>query len=137
MSEENKAIVRRIVQEIWNGGNLDLADELITPDYVDNVAGSGSPVGPEGFKDAVSGVRDAFPDFTITIKDMISEGDKVALVWTFIGTHKGELMGIAPTEKLIEFDGIYLYRFKDGKLVERSGKRDMFKLMSQLGAIPE
>jgi steroid delta-isomerase-like uncharacterized protein len=137
MSEENKAIVRRIVQEIWNGGNLDLADELITPDYVDNVAGSGSPVGPEGFKDAVSGVRDAFPDFTITINDMISEGDKVALVWTFIGTHKGELMGIAPTEKLIEFDGIYLYRFKDGKLVERSGKRDMFKLMSQLGAIPE
>ena len=137
MSEENKAIVRRIVQEIWNGGNLDLADELITPDYVDNVAGSGSPVGPEGFKDAVSGVRDAFPDFTITINDMISEGDKVALVWTFIGTHKGELMGIAPTEKLIEFDGIYLYRFKDGKLVERSGKRDMFKLMSQLGAIPK
>ncbi len=137
MSEENKAIVRRIVQEIWNGGNLDLADELITPDYVDNVAGSGSPVGPEGFKDAVNGVRDAFPEFTITINDMISEGDKVALVWTFIGTHKGELMGIAPTEKLIEFDGIYLYRFKDGKLVERSGKRDMFKLMSQLGAIPE
>lgn len=137
MSEENKAIVRRIVQEIWNGGNLDLADELITPDYVDNVSGSGSPVGPEGFKDAVSGVREAFPDFTITINDMISEGDKVALVWTFIGTHKGELMGIAPTEKLIEFDGIYLYRFKDGKLVERSGKRDMFKLMSQLGAIPE
>jgi predicted ester cyclase len=68
---------------------------------------------------------------------MISEGDKVALVWTFIGTHKGELMGIAPTEKLIEFDGIYLYRFKDGKLLERSGNRNMFKLLSQLGAIPE
>lgn len=137
MSEENKAIVRRIVQEIWNAGNLDLADKLVSPDYVDNVAGSGSAVGPDGFKDAVNGVRAAFPDFAITINDMISEGDKVALVWTFIGTHKGELMGIAPTEKLIEFDGIYLYRFKDGKLVERSGKRDMFKLMSQLGAIPE
>ncbi len=137
MSEEYKAIVKRIVQEIWNGGNLDLADELISPDYVDIVAGSGTPVGPEGFKDAVNSVRDAFPDFVITINDMISEGDKVALVWTFIGTHKGELMGIAPTEKLIEFDGIYLYRFKDGKLVERSGNRNMFKLLSQLGAIPE
>jgi steroid delta-isomerase-like uncharacterized protein len=137
MSEENKAIVKRIVQEIWNGGNLDLADELISPDYVDNVAGSGTPVGPEGFKGAVNGVRDAFPDFVITINDMISEGDKVALVWTFIGTHKGELMGIEPTEKLIEFDGIYLYRFKDGKLVERSGNRNMFKLLRQLGAIPE
>ncbi len=137
MSEENKATVKRIVQEIWNGRNLDLADEPISPDYVDIVAGSGTPVGPEGFKDAVNSVRDAFPDFVITINDMISEGDKVALVWTFIGTHKGELMGIAPTEKLIEFDGIYLYRFKDGKLVERSGNRNMFKLLSQLGAIPE
>jgi steroid delta-isomerase-like uncharacterized protein len=137
MSEENKAIVQRIVQEIWNGGNLDLADELISPDYVDSVAGSDTPVGPEGFKDAVNGVRDAFPDFAITINDMISEGDKVALVWTFIGTHQGELMGIAPTDKLIEFDGIYLYRFNDGKLVERSGIRDMFKLMGQLGASTE
>jgi steroid delta-isomerase-like uncharacterized protein len=94
-------------------------------------------VGPEGFKDAVNGVRDAFPDFAITINDMISEDDKVAMVWTFIGTHKGELMGIAPTEKLIEFDGIYLYRFKDGKLVERSGNRDTSKLLSQLGAVPQ
>jgi steroid delta-isomerase-like uncharacterized protein len=137
MSEENKAIVKRIVQEIWNGGNLDLADELIAPDYIDNVSGDGSAVGPNGFKEAVSGVRDAFPDFAITINDMISEDDKVVLVWNFIGTHKGELMGIAPTDKLIEFDGIYLYRFKDGKLVERSGKRDMLKLMSQLGASPQ
>ncbi len=137
MSEENKAIVKRIVHEIWNAGNLDLADELSAPDYTDNVSGSGSPVGPNGFKEAVSGVRDAFPDFALTINDMISEDDKVVLVWTFIGTHKGELMGIAPTDKLIEFDGIYLYRFKDGKLVERSGKRDMFKLMSQLGASPQ
>jgi steroid delta-isomerase-like uncharacterized protein len=137
MSEENKAIVKRIVQEIWNGGNLDLADELIAPDYIDNVSGDGSAVGPNGFKEAVSGVRDAFPDFAITINDMISEDDKVVLVWNFIGTHKGELMSIAPTDKLIEFDGIYLYRFKDGKLVERSGKRDMFKLMSQLGASPQ
>ena len=137
MSKENKAIVKRIVQEIWNGGNLDLADELIAPDYTDTVSGDGSPVGPNGFKEAVSGVRDAFPDFVLTINDMISEDDKVVLVWTFIGTHKGELMGIEPTEKLIEFDGIYLYRFKDGKLVERSGNRNMFKLLSQLGAIPE
>ncbi|GAG28059.1 unnamed protein product, partial [marine sediment metagenome] len=52
MSEENKAIVKRIVQEIWNGGNLDLADELIAPDYVDNVSGTGSQVGPNGLKEA-------------------------------------------------------------------------------------
>jgi steroid delta-isomerase-like uncharacterized protein len=136
MSEKSKALATRIVQEIWNEGNLELADEIIAPYYADKVAGDGSPVGPDGFKQAVAGIRPAFPDFSITIDDMISEDDKVALVWTFKGTHKGELMGIAPTDKKVEFDGIYLYKFKEGKLVERSGKRDMFSLMKQLGVIP-
>ena len=75
MSKENKAIAKRIVQEIWNEGNLELADEIIAPDYADNVAGDGSPVGPDGFKQAVAGIRSAFPDFHITIDDMISEDD--------------------------------------------------------------
>ncbi|MBT8349929.1 MAG: ester cyclase [Deltaproteobacteria bacterium] len=135
MSEESKVLATRIVQEIWNEGNLDLADEIIAPDYADNVAGDGSPVGPDGFKKSVAGIKSAFPDFSITIDDMISEKDKVALLWTFKGTHKGELMGIAPTDKNVEFDGVYLYKFADGKLVERSGKRDMFSLMKQLGVI--
>lgn len=137
MSEENKAIAKRIVQEIWNEGNLELADEIIAPDQADKVSGDGSPVGPDGFKQAVAGIRSAFPDFCISIDDMISEDDKVALVWTFKGTHNGELMGIAPTNREVEFDGIYMYKLKDGKLVERSGKRDMFNLMIQLGVIPE
>ena len=136
MSKENKVIAKRIVQEIWNEGNLELADEIIDADYADYVAGDGSPVGPDGFKQAVSGIRAAFPEFNITIDDMISEDDKVALVWTFKGTHKGELMGIAPTDKKVVFDGVYLYKFREGKLVERSGKRDMFNLMKQLGVIP-
>ena len=126
MSEESKVLATRIVQEIWNEGNLELVDEIIAPDYADKVAGDGSPVGPDGFKQAVAGIKFAFPDFSITIDDRISEDDKVALVWTFKGTHKGELMGIAPTDKKVEFDGVYLYKFKEGKLVERSGKRDMF-----------
>ena len=136
MSEEIKILAKRIVQEIWNEGNLELADEIIAPNYADKVAGDGSPVGPDGFKQAVAGIKSAFPDFNITIDDMISEDDKVALVWTFKGTHKGELMGIAPTDKKVEFGGVYLYKFKDGKLLERSGKRDMFNLMKQLGVIP-
>ena len=137
MSVENKAIVKRIVQEIWNERNLELADELIAPDYADNVSGDGVPVGPEGYKDTVDGVRLSFPDFEITIDDMIAENDKVVLVWTFRGTHLGPMMGIPPTKNQIKFNGIYIDRFKEGKLVERSGQRDMFKLMSQLGAIPK
>jgi len=135
MSKESKALATRIVEEIRNEGNLELADEIIAPEYADKVAGDGSPVGPDGFKKAVSGIKSAFPDFSIAIDDMISEDDKVALLWTFKGTHQGELMGIAPTDKKVEFDGVYLYKFKDGKLVERTGKRDMFSLMKQLGVI--
>ncbi len=137
MSEESKVLAKRIIQEIWNEGKMDLADEIIGQDYADSVVGDGSPVGPEGFKQAVNGIRSDFPDFDITIDDMISEEDKVAVRWTFRGTHKGELMGIAPTNKQVEFDGVYMYRFTDGKLVERSGKRDMFSLMKRLGVIPK
>ena len=133
MSKENKALAKRIVQEIWNKGNLEFADEIVAPNYADNVAGDGSPIGPDGFKQAVVGIRSAFPDIYITIDDMISEDDKVALIWTFTGTHKGELMGIEPTDKKVKVSGMYLYKFKDGKLVERSGTRDMFSLMKQVG----
>ena len=69
MSEESKVLAKRIVQEIWNEGNLDLADEIIAPDYADNVAGDGSPVGPDGFKQAVAGIKSAFPDFAIEPPD--------------------------------------------------------------------
>jgi len=79
--------------------------------------------------------RTAFPDLNLTIDDQIGEGDKVAVLWMAHGTHKSELMGIAPTGRQVTVTGMYMYRFACGKLVERSGARDMLGLM-QLGAIP-
>ena len=137
MSEEhNKAVIRRLFEEVWNHGDLAVADEIVDANMIDHVTRPGNPMGLEGFKQNVTMHRSAFPDLEITSDDQIAEVDKVAVLWTARGTHMGELMGIAPTGKPIEVRGLYLYRLAGGKLVERAGARDMLGLMQQIGAIP-
>ena len=137
MSErENKAIIRRLLEEVWSHGDLAAADEIVDANMVDHVTRPGDPIGLEGLKQSVTMFRIAFPDLEITSDDQIAEGDKVAVLWTARGTHLGELMGIAPTGSRIEVRGMYLYRLANGKLVERAGARDMLALMQQIGAIP-
>src|SRR5215207_10454783 len=96
-TEENKVLARRVLEEIFNKGNLDAADELLAPDFVDHDPSMPEDVrGPEGFKEYVSAYRSAFPDLHVQIEDQIAEGDKVTTRWTGTGTHEGELAGIAP-----------------------------------------
>jgi len=80
-TEENKAVIRRVIEEVWNKGNLAVADEVIANNYVFDAAGQEFK-GPEGLKQAVTIYRTAFPDFHITIDDMVAEGDKVASRFT-------------------------------------------------------
>jgi steroid delta-isomerase-like uncharacterized protein len=138
MSEEerNQTIIRRLFEEIWNSGDLAVANEIVDTNMVDHVTRPGNPIGSEGFKQSVNMFRSAFPDLEITNDDQIAAGDKVAVLWTARGTHLGELMGIAPTGKRIEVRGMYMYRLAGGKLVERAGARDMLGLLQQIGAIP-
>ena len=95
MSEENKALARRYLEEVWDKGNVALIDELFTTDFVRHgpPAVEGEVRGPEGFKGLVSTYHAGFPDFQVTIDDMIAEGDRVVSRWTVRGTHQGELMG--------------------------------------------
>ena len=98
MSEEqNKAVIRRLLEEVWSNGDLAVADEIVDANMVDHVTRPGNPMGLEGFKQNVTMHRNAFPDLELTSDDQISAGDKVAVLWTARGTHMGELMGIAPT----------------------------------------
>ena len=94
MSDENKAIARRIFDEIWNQGKLDVADEIYADNYVTHGHAVELPSGPAGFKKLVSIFRTAFPDIQFTIEDLIAEGDKVVTRWKNHGTHKGDLMGV-------------------------------------------
>ena len=138
MSEQNKALARRALEEIWNQGKLTVINELTAPNatfHDPNVPG-GKFTGPEGLKQFVQIYRGAFPDVRLTINDQIAEGDKVVTRWTATGTHKGQLMAIAPTNKYATVTGVDIDRYQDGKVVEAWASYDMFGLLQQLGVVP-
>ncbi len=136
ITEANKAIVRRGLEELYNRGNLDLADEIFAPEYVWHNVGGPDVHGSEGMKQHVALVRNAFPDIHITADDMIAEGAKVVTRWTIVATHKGEFVGIPPTDVKVTFTGILISRIADGKIVEDWENSDVLGLMQQLGVIP-
>jgi steroid delta-isomerase-like uncharacterized protein len=133
---QNKESVRRDYEEIWNEGRLEVADETIAVDYVNHDPVSGDIFGIEAYKEFVSYFRTAMPDLHFTIEDMIAADNKVVVLFTVRGTQKGELMGIAPTNKQVTITGIGIERMIDGKSVETWGQWDALGLMKQLGAIP-
>jgi predicted ester cyclase len=136
-TEQNKALVRRLMEEVFDRGNISLIDELFAPDFVEHEElPPGIPAGSEGVKQMSTMFRSAFPDFKATIDDMIAEGDKVVVRGTWSGTHKGEFMGIAPTGKRVSFGVIDIVRIAGGKFVEHWGQMDNMGLMQQLGLIP-
>ncbi len=134
-TEENKALSRRLIEEVWNQGNLAVIDELTAPNYVDH--DPTRPIhGPEGMKQFVSMYLTAYPDTHFTIEDQIAEGDRVVTRWTARGTHKGPLMGIPPTGKQVTVAGISIDRVVNGKLVEDWSSYDALGMMQQLGVVP-
>ncbi|MBA7605032.1 Aklanonic acid methyl ester cyclase DnrD [subsurface metagenome] len=135
-AEENKAVLHRLAEEIFNKGNISVVDEIIAPDYVFHGPVGMEYKGPEGFKQMVTMYRNAFPDLHMTVEDMVAEGDKVAQRITIRGTHKGELMGIAPTGKQVTDTGIIIVRFAGGKEVEAWGITDLLGMMQQMGVAP-
>ncbi len=133
-TELNKATERRVLDEI-NRGNLAVIDEVFAPEYVYHVAGM-PPRGREAFKESVKMLYAAFPDFHLQVEEMIAEGDKVATRWRYSGTHKGDFMGIPSTGNRVEFEGIVIARFKDGKEVEAFEVGDLLSMFQQLSVIP-
>ena len=134
--EQNKAIYRRFLQEVFNEGRLDKL-ELLSPSYVFHDAPPGTPKGPEAIKQVVTMFRGAFPDLKITIEEMVAEGDKVCARATTRGTHQGPIFGIPATEKAVTMTGLTMVTITDGRLVESWVKNDVMGLMKQLGAGPQ
>lgn len=138
MSEQNKAISRRVVEEAFNEAKLDVIDELIAPDFVNH--DPADPVdarGPEGMKEFVRTYRSAFPDIRVTIEDQIAEGDKVVSRWTGRGTQQGELMGMPASGKQATVSGISIDRIEGGKIIESWNNWDTLGMLQQLGVVPE
>ncbi len=119
MSEVNKSIVRRFVDEVVNRGNLGAVDELLSPNYLDHDALiPGLPAGREGAKRLYALLHAGFPDLEVTIEDSVAEGDRVALRTLWRGTHRGEFVGIAPSGRTVAFENLELLRLRQGLIVE-------------------
>lgn len=135
MSERNKMLVRRAVEEVYNQGNLDVVDEIVASDFV--IHSSSEDIhGPEGTKQYVAMLRAAFPDLHISITDQIAEGDRVATRWIAQGTHTGAFQGIPPTGKPVRVTAIDIDRVANGKVVECWTNVDELGLLQQLGVVP-
>ena len=138
MSEQNKALIRRWFEEVWNKGRADAIAELFAGDGVahglsDDAA---SPLrGPAGFLPFHAQFREAFPNIEVVVEDQIAEGDLVATRCSVRGKHTGHSLGFAATQAPVEFTGITITRIKDGKIVEAWNNFDFMKMYRQLGAI--
>ncbi len=133
----NKALARRMIEELWNQGKLAVVDELYAKDYVGHgLAATGLGTSLDALKSFVKLYRSAFPDIQLTIEEQIASGNKIVQRWTARGTHKGELMGIAPTDKAVSITGTATMCFSDGKCIESWNHWNTLDMLQQLGVAP-
>jgi steroid delta-isomerase-like uncharacterized protein len=132
---ENKALVRRFYEEVWDKGNLDVCDELFAPNYVRHDLRPTEPVsGPEGQKRIAADFRSAFPDLRVSVDILVAEDDYVVGRWTASGTHLGSWATLQPTGRRATFSAVNIFRFEDGKVTEIWNHRDDLGLREQVGA---
>jgi predicted ester cyclase len=132
--DENKRLARRALEEIYAQANLELADELVHPDFVDHEPRHAEgPTGPASVRSTVERLHGAFGDLSFTVEDELAESDKVVQRVTMSGRHTGALMGRGPNGGQFAVRHIYIWRIADGKLVEHWGSRDDLGLLQQLG----
>ncbi len=136
---EGTGLIKRFYEDVIGGGDLGLVDELTADGFVDHEEGlPGQPPGKEGVKFFVNAFRGAFPDIRAkTIEPTLAAGNLEAAYVVLTGTHKGELMGVAATDRTVEIESIDIIRVEDGKVAEHWGVTDTMGLMQQLGALPE
>ncbi len=132
--QESKALVIRFLEDVWAGGDLDAVDELVAADHVHHLANRDAH-GPEGVKQLVAWFRKFLPDLRISVQDLIAEGDRVMVYFSFSGTDTGGYMENPPTGNRVQYDGIDIFRLREGRIVERWGIADTIRMMHQIGAI--
>ena len=130
--EQNLAALGKFAEAV-NTGNFDLFREAVAADCVDHDPAPDQGPGPEGYRTFFSAVRAAFPDLAVGLDTMVADEESIAFAYTMNGTHRGVLMGIAPTGKKMKIRGVQISKFRDGKMVERWGSSDQLGMLEQLG----
>jgi steroid delta-isomerase-like uncharacterized protein len=133
--EENKARVRRLVEEAQVKGNLAVVDEILAADFIDHSPLGDLPATREGVHILFAGMRQAFPDLQVVISEQIAEGNRVVTRKSFRGTHRGPFMGVPPSNGPVDFEVIDILTFRDEKIVEHRVVVDRYDLLRQLGAL--
>ena len=134
-TEENKSLVHRYVEQLLNRGNMAVADELLAPDYRRYISPTTAALSVDVQKQRLAGIRAAFPDWHLTVEDMIADGDRVAFRATIRGTHKGAFQSTPPTGKAVTGSALDIVRIENGKIAEHWGGPDLLNLLQQLGAV--
>lgn len=138
MYEENRALIHRWFEEVWNKGRAEAIDEMFAEDGIANGLAdeSGEALrGPSGFKPFFQKFREAFPNIEVIVEDTVAEGDKIAARCRVRGTHQGDSLGVAATNNEIEFTGICIVSIKDGKIAEAWNNFDFMSMSRQINAI--
>jgi predicted ester cyclase len=133
-TETNKKVVTEFIDGLFSRGDLGVVDDLLHEDYVDHDPPWGADGTAEGMRAAM--IRAALPDWRSELHLLVAEGDVVVERFTASGTHRGELMGVAPTGRVLSLPGINIFRLRDGRIVERWGRLDELGFLRQLGVIP-
>ncbi len=129
--EENKALIARLIDEVWNNNDVQALDDLLDPGYYDY---SYTPGNRDGFERTLAAMHEAFPGHQTTIEEIVGEGDTVAVCQTLRGTHAGSFRGIPASGKQIEIGGYRFFRITNGKIVSHRGLVDLPSLLSQIGS---
>lgn len=136
MREDNKTVVRRLIEQLWNQRNPGITDELLAPNFTPHDPASPDfGRGPDALKRLAKYYIEAFPDTHFTIDEMISEGDRVVTRWTVRGTHQGRLADISPTNRQVTVTGMDIFRVSGGKVQEVWTSWDAVGLLRQIGAV--
>jgi predicted ester cyclase len=132
---DNKLLIRKYIEEVINTGNVDKMEEYVSEDYTEIFEGKRYPMGVDGAKEHILGVRQTYPDLTLTVERQIAEGEYVATSITARGTHRGVWLGIQPTGKVVTYTGVNIDRVVDGRIVEHGGAANLLGPLLEIGAV--
>jgi steroid delta-isomerase-like uncharacterized protein len=134
-AEQNKAIIRRYYEELWNRWDSAAADKILAPEVKFRGSLGVRVIGIEGFRDYMQLVRAAFPDFHNRLEELIAEEDKVVARLTYTGTHRGELFGRRPTGRRVSYPGVAIFSFRERKITEGWVLGDTLHLLKQIDEV--
>ena len=133
--DDNKNLIRRYIEEVVNTGNINGIEQFISSNYIEVYGGKRYPVGINGAKEHIIGVRQTYPDLQLTVDLQIAEGDWVATCITARGTHKGRWLGMKPTGKQVTYTGVNVDKVENGKITEHGGAANLLLELLEVGAI--